>query len=210
MSILVGDIINTVTSGSLKVLERVSGARYLCEFPSTGYRVEADQSNMLRGNVKDRMLRTRYGVGYIGGSRFNRGNARNAYQCWSGMLERCYCKKFKAKRTTYSGCSVCSEWHNFQNFAKWYLLNYKPGLELDKDVLIDGNKLYSPSTCLFVTSKENSVKASAISFSIVSPDGEVVSGYNVKEFSVQNGLSRRCVSNVLNGVQKSHKGWTKA
>ena len=62
--------------------------------------------------------------------------------------------KFKKKDITYDDCIVCEEWHNFQNFAEWYEENYyevdgKPTF-LDKDILIKGNKIYSPQTCVFV------------------------------------------------------------
>lgn len=69
------------------------------------------------------------------------------------MMNRCYGDKHKYSQYSYKGCTVCEEWHNYQNFAKWYEDNYyncEEELELDKDIIIYGNKLYSPETCLFV------------------------------------------------------------
>ena len=55
---------------------------------------------------------------------------------------------------TYRGCLVAEEWHNFQVFAKWFHENYKPeymqNWHLDKDILVKGNKIYSPETCCFI------------------------------------------------------------
>jgi hypothetical protein len=55
---------------------------------------------------------------------------------------------------TYKDCSVCDEWLNFQNFAAWYDKNYYEvtgeRMDLDKDILVKGNKIYSPDTCAFV------------------------------------------------------------
>ena len=75
------------------------------------------------------------------------------YKSWGSALQRSYDDKLHKKYPTYIGCSVNSEWHNFQNFAKWYEENWKPHMEgwhLDKDVLIKGNKTYSPENCCFV------------------------------------------------------------
>lgn len=68
-------------------------------------------------------------------------------------------KNLKTVHPTYKGCTVCDEWHNFQVFAKWYDENYylldDQRTELDKDILIKGNKTYSPETCVFVPQRIN-------------------------------------------------------
>ena len=70
------------------------------------------------------------------------------------MLRRCYDKNFQEKEPSYKDVTVCEEWLCYQNFAKWYEENYyeveNEEMELDKDILIKGNKIYSPSTCIFV------------------------------------------------------------
>ena len=76
------------------------------------------------------------------------------------MLHRCYDEKLQEKYyTTYINCSVCTEWHNFQNFAQWYEENYYEvegeRMCLDKDILVKGNKTYSPETCVFVPNNIN-------------------------------------------------------
>ncbi|ALY07069.1 hypothetical protein VmeM32_00078 [Vibrio phage vB_VmeM-32] len=76
------------------------------------------------------------------------------------MLGRCYDSKIQEKQPTYIDCSVCDEWHYFQNFATWYYDNYpKDGIsekyQLDKDLKVNGNKIYSPETCLFVSHAVN-------------------------------------------------------
>lgn len=69
-----------------------------------------------------------------------------AYVCWKHMLSRCYTNGYK----TYVGVTVCEEWLIFSNFRKWWVSNSVDGWELDKDLLVVGNKIYSPKTCLFV------------------------------------------------------------
>ena len=78
------------------------------------------------------------------------------YQKWASMLKRCYSSKLHEKFPTYRGCFVCEEWLTFSNFKSWMEKQDYEGKHLDKDVLVAGNKMYSPATCLFVTSKVNS------------------------------------------------------
>ena len=70
------------------------------------------------------------------------------------ILERGYSKLWKEKHPTYENVYVCEEWHNFQNFAKWYYNNYysinEERMEIDKDILYKNNKVYSPDTCIIV------------------------------------------------------------
>lgn len=72
------------------------------------------------------------------------------YRAWKNMLERCYSPKKHAKFPTYIGCSTCDEWLIFSKFKAWMERQDWQGKHLDKDLLVKGNKVYSPSTCLFI------------------------------------------------------------
>ena len=72
------------------------------------------------------------------------------YRKWIGIMERCYYQREKERSPCYIGCTVCNEWHSFSVFRKWMESQDWKGKELDKDILIEGNKVYSPKTCLFV------------------------------------------------------------
>lgn len=78
------------------------------------------------------------------------------YVRWANMLKRCYDTSCLTKYPTYIGCSVCEEWLTFSNFKAWMEEQDWQGKELDKDLLVQGNKIYSPSTCVFVDSALNS------------------------------------------------------
>lgn len=78
-----------------------------------------------------------------------------AYNAWRRMIARCHRLSYIKKNPAYSDCRVCDEWHLFSNFEKWYKDNYIKGNELDKDILIKGNKTYSPQTCCFVPQEIN-------------------------------------------------------
>lgn len=78
------------------------------------------------------------------------------YQTWKSMLERCYSSKYQERQPTYIGCSVSEEWLTFSNFRRWMECQDFEGKQLDKDLLFEGNKVYSGETCVFVTSTVNS------------------------------------------------------
>lgn len=77
------------------------------------------------------------------------------YRKWRNMLKRCYSRTYLDKRPTYEGCRVCSDWLRFSNFRKWMIAQDWQGKDLDKDLLIKGNKIYSPSRCVFINSSTN-------------------------------------------------------
>lgn len=78
------------------------------------------------------------------------------YSVWYSMIARCYSKRLQAKLLTYVGCWVCEEWLYFSNFKVWMEAQNWQGLQLDKDLVLRGNKLYSPDTCIFVSGVVNS------------------------------------------------------
>jgi hypothetical protein len=82
------------------------------------------------------------------------------YDVWKNMLRRCYCSKEQEKCPTYKGCYVSDNFKDFQFFAKWCHSQIgfgEKGYQLDKDILIRSNKLYSENTCVFVPSRVNSI-----------------------------------------------------
>lgn len=121
-------------------------------------------SNFKKGAVECPYERKTYNIGYLGEGKYKskiEGKLTDYYDKWVGMLRRCYCDKLHKKYPQYKECKVCDEWLNFQNFAKWYEDNYYEvegqRMELDKDILIKGNKVYSPETCVFVPRLINTV-----------------------------------------------------
>lgn len=103
-----------------------------------------------------------FGVGYVGEGKYNsriNGKKTKCYNTWISMLRRCYDKNYQEEYPTYKDIIVCKEWHNFQNFAKWYEENFyfidNETMCLDKDILVKGNKVYSPDTCIFVPNRIN-------------------------------------------------------
>lgn len=77
------------------------------------------------------------------------------FQVWQNMLMRCYSAKCQERWPTYKGCSVSEEWKTFSNFRAWMVKQDWEGNHLDKDLLFEGNKIYSEDTCVFVTQMVN-------------------------------------------------------
>ena len=123
-----------------------------------GFKVECQFIRVLKGRLKNPYHKAVCGVGFFGAgiykSVFNKLVMKN-YSTWSSMIKRCYDKKEQKKTPTYKGVTVCEEWHNFQNFAKWFEDNYVEGWRLDKDLLYPDCKTYSPETCCFIPHEIN-------------------------------------------------------
>lgn len=97
-----------------------------------------------------------YGVGVNDDDRFcvdENGKYYPAYSAWMHMLRRCYCEEYKTENPTYKDATVCDEWLSYKNFRLWFedeSNGYRDGYELEKDIKVHGNKLYSPETCILV------------------------------------------------------------
>jgi len=79
------------------------------------------------------------------------------YLKWRNMHDRCYNYKTHITHPTYIGCTVSKEWQLFSNFKKWMEQQDHEGKQLDKDILVEGNKVYSKDTCCFVSNAINSL-----------------------------------------------------
>lgn len=73
-----------------------------------------------------------------------------AYRAWRDMFNRAYNEKFHTKFPTYKGVEISKEWFSFTNFREWWIENHVDGWQLDKDLLVVGNKVYSSETCIYV------------------------------------------------------------
>lgn len=125
-----------------KIIVEINSTRYISTFRF--YDVRA-------GEIKDKLLPKHFGVGFIGNGPYIERHP--AYSHWVGMLTRVYgVDRFSC----YDGCSIHEQWHDFQNFAKWFNHQvYQKGWHLDKDLINRDCKLYSPDTCVFLPPKLN-------------------------------------------------------
>lgn len=145
---------------TMKVVEYKNANNMTVEFYN-GYKVKTTWNSFNLGEVKNPYDRTVRNVGFLGEGIYNKRKNSRQYATWNSMLIRCYDDDFHRKHPSYLECSVINDWHNFQNFAEWYDNNYYEvegnEIHLDKDILIKGNKVYSPDTCIFVPYRINTL-----------------------------------------------------
>lgn len=117
-------------------------------------------SNFKKGSYANYNLPTVLGHGVLGYGEFKPKTHPGAYTCWMGMLRRVYNEADLIRRPSYRSVKICSEWHYFQTFAKWYYENiyeFSEMIALDKDLMCKNSKIYSPSTCCFLPMSINSL-----------------------------------------------------
>lgn len=144
--------------------EYVNGDDIWVRFVETGNRVHTSWKHFCKGNVRNVYDRSVFKIGYLGEGKYKsveNGKVSIQYQTWLSIFKRCYSESFQKRQPAYVGCSIAEEWHNFQNFAKWFDENYYEvkgeRIELDKDILCKDNKNYSPDTCIFVPKSINTL-----------------------------------------------------
>ena len=134
-----------------------------------------------------------------------------AYRAWVNMMSRAYDPKFHAVNQTYVGVTVCSEWHYFSAFRQWWLDNYRDDGQLDKDLLVVGNKEYGPDVCIYIPSMLNSFTTDC-----GASRGELPIGVS---FCKQTGKYRSNCNNPITGKKRNlgrfntpeeaHEAWLK-
>lgn len=88
------------------------------------------------------------------------GKSTKEYSAWQGILYRSFDKETKDKHPTYKDVTCCEEWLYYPNFYEWLhsQKNFDKWLNgerwaIDKDILIKGNKIYSPEACCLGATK---------------------------------------------------------
>lgn len=80
------------------------------------------------------------------------------YGKWRRMLNRALSKTNHKTHPTYIDCTVSEEFRHLSDFIKW--IDSQPdrdweNKQVDKDFLVEGNKHYSPETCVLLGGKVN-------------------------------------------------------
>jgi hypothetical protein len=164
--------------------------------------------NINTGNVKNPYFPSVVGVGYLGGGKYNPKDFPLIYDVWTNVLYRGYSEKIKEKYPTYKDCSVDECWHCFQDFGNWFEYNWKPHMEgwhLDKDILVKGNKIYSPETCCFVPPQINSLFCKATRARGRFPIGVRKENKKFLAFMMKNKLQLRL--GLFNTIEEAFKAY---
>lgn len=151
----IGDVFPSQNCGHFEILSRTKG-KALVRFLSTGYITVVEKGAVRKGLIKDNLHPSIYGLGFYGDGSYTKNLEQSLLskvsETWHSMFKRCYSDSVHENHEPYSNCFVNKRWHDFQNFAKFYIeCPYRQtGWQLDKDILVKGNKEYGPDTCCFV------------------------------------------------------------
>ena len=184
-----GQIFSTYKNGDIEVVKFLGyrferQQEYEVRFLNTGTVVPALISAIKKGQVKDPMVPTIAGVGYIGlGRNIAVGEIeRRLYRIWANILHRCYdVKDIGYKAYGARGVTVSDEWHCYINFRQdieqlpgWELDKFtNKEIQVDKDSRTPGSLLYSKDTCCWLTRVEQAkfMRREVSKFVVVWPDG---------------------------------------
>jgi len=151
----------------MRIIEYYDTDNIIVEFQDK-YRAKVHTSyrHFKNGNVKNPYCPSVLGVGIIGNKypcSVNR-KVTKEYALWQNVLCRSYSEEYKSQQPTYKDVICCDEWLVYDNFYEWIhnQENFDKWLSgerwaIDKDILIKGNKVYSPKTCCLVPQHINSL-----------------------------------------------------
>lgn len=103
--------------------------------------------------------RTVFGIGYLGCNDAEATRDNYIYSKWANMMQRCYDEETHKLKPYYAVCTAEIEWLNFSNYREWHRENEMGDrkVDLDKDVLIQGNTVYGSETCSLIPHFTNTI-----------------------------------------------------
>lgn len=145
-------------NGTLTVLEYVKAIEILVQHNDEyGHKMWTRADFIRKGSVRNPFDKHENGYSFTGYGYCHTINPKLRaiiYSLWRGVVQRTLSNTYskKRKRNVYEQATLCEEWYNFQVFCKFVCENnyYNVGYQLDKDLLVRGNKHYSPKTCCFL------------------------------------------------------------
>ena len=158
----VGKILKSKNFGGFKIVKYNNSRNVDIQFVATGYETSAQLEHIKNGNVKDPYVASVHGVG-IAGAKYPitiNGVHTKEYELWNSMLKRCYSDTYQKKRPTYKGCKVSNNFLRYEYFYEWCHIQVgfnNKDWQLDKDLLVKGNKVYNENVCVFLPKEINSV-----------------------------------------------------
>lgn len=160
-----GKVYPTIKYGDIVITEYKNYSDVRIRFIDSGFETKVTMNQIKRGTIKDLNVRVGVvcGIGladvnypvtktFVMDGKFKKWKCPY-YKKWSSILHRVI-----RGRRLETGITICDEWLYLSNFIKW--VDSQPNrdwinCEPDKDILIIGNKHYSPETVIFVEKRIN-------------------------------------------------------
>lgn len=199
----VGDVFTTNQGCQVEVVDYQAYNNIMVRFlDNQSHEKVVSKKELLNGSIKNPFYPEVRGIGFFGVGphigKLGKGSLINSkeYTHWSGMMTRCYYGGYHERFPTYKDCSVDHQWHNFQEFAEW--CQWQVGFDnkksvLDKDIVLQGNKVYSPETCVFLPPELNGLIVSPKRKGKTTPSG----------ISFQASSMKYIVSCAIDGKNKN-------
>ena len=151
----VGVVCKSKSFGDFRIVSYSDSKNVLFEFINTGF-LTSTRSDCVRDAIDSELLSYWLSLTIA-------GVATKEYNLWYTMLQRCFDEHSEGVLETYKDCTVSENFKSYEYFYDWcnnqvgfniFDENDRP-FEIDKDLLIKGNKLYSENTCVFLPREIN-------------------------------------------------------
>lgn len=135
-------------------------------------------------------------------------------QAWNSVTYRTKVDgKLQQGFITYKGCE--NHFIGYQEFTDWcqeqygYMFKESNGYfwQLDKDILVPGNRIYSPETCMFVPCRVNNLLLTRQNFRGEYPLGVYKHGTPTQPFTGRFSSEAKVKSRQFATVEQAHKFW---
>jgi hypothetical protein len=162
VTIKVGDRFTNNDGAEAEVIEYKNAKAVVVRFIESGHIVSVQAHHLLhKKTFKDHYFPKKDGGCHIGKgspSLHEDGTTHKIYILWAAIIRRCY-KWSKEKDACYEGCTIADEWKCYSDFYNDCIKDERHTYndwQLDKDLLVKGNKVYSKDTCCFLPREINS------------------------------------------------------
>ena len=155
-----GRVFKTNNYGDVVVLEYNNARDVTIKFLNTGNIRKTGTPELRNGEIRDNEAFPIYKVGVMDiPNELRRGQPHpREYSIWNGVRQRCYNENIRHLTPSYQGVEMSENFKKYSYFKEWCNKQVgfdQEGWQLDKDILVKGNKLYSEDTCCFVPPEIN-------------------------------------------------------
>ncbi len=211
----------------MKIVEYNNALDIIVEFQDEHkYRTHTRYGHFKEGVCKNPYFPSVFGYGYLGVdkesivpnlSEMKDGKSVDTweYHKWEAMLRRCFDDKLKERQPTYKDVTCCERWLCFVNFLEdfeilkqEYNWSKDEKLQLDKDILHRGNKIYSLENCVLVPNWINTLFVKTDASRGAYPIGVSYDKHNKKyqtHCSIDRKLTRLGLYNTIEEAFNAYK-----